>query len=205
MDKGRGDAGLHRNRRKRPTATAVMRARERAAWGLSGSGIWGKRERREWAIRCAWWCGRYHSWWCGLKREGRRGPAGELLGRLRTLLTFGPHTSVTKRRGGGVGLAAGPRLGRFTGSATVWPGWAFFFLTNLFLISVFPKQKQNHPKTFQKKIDKILFEKLVKYRTLWHLACQQNKIIDFSIKGYLTLLGQNNCFTPKIEFKSQIK
>ena len=51
---------------------------------------------------------------------------------------------------------------------------SLFFLTNLFLISVFPKQKQNHPKTYQKNLIKYFFEKLVKYRTLWHLACQQN-------------------------------
>ena len=43
-----------------------------------------------------------------------------------------------------------------------------------FLIFLISKTRSKPTQKFSEKIDKILFEKLVKYRTLWHLACQQN-------------------------------
>ena len=55
VEGGRGEAGLHRNRRNRPSAVAALRARIRAAWGLSGGESRGQRERREWALsRTSW-------------------------------------------------------------------------------------------------------------------------------------------------------
>ena len=50
VERGIGNACLHRNRRIPPAAVAVMRARVRAAWGLSGCGSWGKRERGSWGL-----------------------------------------------------------------------------------------------------------------------------------------------------------
>ena len=120
-----------------------------------GALVWcglGQKGEQEEGLRWPRWCWHLRSGECELKKEGRRGPAGELLGRLRMLLTCGPHMSVRKRRGEGARLAcwaAARPICRF-GCSLAWLGCFLFFLTNLFLISVFPKQQQNHPKTFQK-------------------------------------------------------
>ena len=45
-----GVVDVHRKWRFSPAAIAVLRARLRAAWGLSGCGIWGKRERGTWGL-----------------------------------------------------------------------------------------------------------------------------------------------------------
>ena len=47
VEKGRGDAGLHRKWRGRPAVTAGLRAPIRAAWGRSEDVVGGKNEEEE--------------------------------------------------------------------------------------------------------------------------------------------------------------
>ena len=55
------------------------------------------------------------------------------------------------------------------------PAFSFFYNKTLFYF-LFSKTKTKPNQNFSEKFDKILFEKLVKFRTLWHKASQQNKI-----------------------------
>ena len=94
----------------------------------------------------------------------------------------GPH--VSERGGKGARAACwAVVLGRCRASLA-WAGLAraglarllFFFFDKTFSNFYFSKTKTKPPQNISEKFDKILFEKLVKYRTLWHLACRQNKI-----------------------------
>ena len=52
----------------------------------------------------------------------------------------------------------------------------YFFFDKTIFSFLFSKTKTKPTQNFSEKIDKILFEKLVQNRTLWHIICQQNKI-----------------------------
>ena len=107
--------------------------------------------------------------------EGRRrGAGGRAPARGNDADGWGP--CVRERREGGCGWdGAGPRLAGLARLGWLGRPTPFFFNKTLFYF-LFSKTKTKPNQNFSEKFDKILFEKLVQNRTLWYIACQQNKI-----------------------------